>query len=104
VRAENVAGHEVGRKLDALEIKLENLADGADERGFAEAGQPFEQNVPARQNADDHEPVKFLATEQNAVELLQNFARQLRGGREFVRFQNLFRHKKLSCWIDGLVD
>ena len=45
MRAEHIAGHQVGRELDALEIELENLADGADERGLAEAGQAFEQNV-----------------------------------------------------------
>ena len=57
VRAENVAGHKVGRELDALEIELEDLADGADERGFAEAGQTFQQNMAARENADQHEPM-----------------------------------------------
>ena len=48
VRAENVAGHEVRRELDALEIKFENLADGFDKCGFAEARQSFEQNMTAR--------------------------------------------------------
>ena len=73
VRAQNVAGHQVGRELNAFEIELQNLADGSDERGFAEAGQTFEQNVALAQNADEHEAVKFLATEQNAVELFQSF-------------------------------
>ncbi len=85
VRAQNIAGHEVGRELDAFEIKLENLADGADERGFAEAGQAFQQNVAATQNADEHKPMQFLAPKQNKIKLLQSFAREFGGRLQFFR-------------------
>ncbi len=86
MRAKHITRHEVGRELDALEIQLEDLADGADERGFAEAGQAFKQDVAAAQDADEHKAMKLLATEQNAVELFQSFAHQLGGRLQFFRF------------------
>jgi hypothetical protein len=42
--------------------------------------------VAARQNTNQNKAMKFLATEQNAVELLQSFAHQLGGRLQFFRF------------------
>ena len=53
--ADDVRGHEVGRELNAREVQIEHLGERADKHGFAEAGDPLEQRVPA-----DHEAEKRL--------------------------------------------
>ena len=98
MRAEHVPGHQVGGELDAFEIELEDLADGPDQGGLAEAGQTFEQHVAAAQNADEHQAVKFPASKQNAVELFQDFADQVGGRLQFLRFENGVRHN-FNCRV-----
>lgn len=82
VRAENVARHEVGRELDALEFKAEQQPERLDERGFAHAGQTFEENVSAADDADEHETVEFGSSEQNAVEFVEGGEREVGDRRE----------------------
>ena len=69
MRAEDVARHQVGRELYALGVEVEQLAEGFDERGFAYAGQPFEQDVAATQDAREDKAMQCGASEQDAVEL-----------------------------------
>ena len=85
VRAEDVAGHEVGRELHALEVELQDVAHGLHERGLAEAGQAFEEDVTAREDAGEDEPVQFVAAEQDAVELGERALERLADGRDFLR-------------------
>jgi hypothetical protein len=50
--AQNVARHQVGGELHAAEIELQRLAQRAHQQRLAEAGDPFEQAVAAREQPD----------------------------------------------------
>jgi hypothetical protein len=52
VRAENVGGHEVGRELNAIEGKIEHFTQRANEQSFTEAGNAFEEHMPAGEQRD----------------------------------------------------
>ena len=47
-RADDVAGHQVGRELDAVEHEVHGLCQRADEQRLAQAGQTLEQAMAAR--------------------------------------------------------
>ena len=52
--ADDVGGHEVRGELDAGELEVEDLGEGADEtHGFAEAGDAFQQGMAADHQAED---------------------------------------------------
>jgi hypothetical protein len=53
VRAGQVAGHQVWRELDALEMRLQAAGQSFDGRGLGQAGKALDQDMPARQQADD---------------------------------------------------
>ena len=52
VGPEDVGRHQVGGELDAVERKLEDFAQRADEQRLAEAGHAFEQHMAASENGD----------------------------------------------------
>ena len=52
VGAGDVAGHQVGRELDAVEVQRQALAERADEQRFGQAGHAFKDAVTAREQAD----------------------------------------------------
>ena len=54
VGADDVGGHQVGRELDAVELQVEHLAQRAHQQGLAQAGDAFEQRVPADEQAGQH--------------------------------------------------
>ena len=51
-RAHDVAGEEVGRELDALELDAEGGAKGFDKERLGEAGHALEQHVAIGQQGD----------------------------------------------------
>ena len=53
--AEHVAGQQVGSELDALKAAMKRFGEGLGERGFADAGNVFDQQVAARQERDQRE-------------------------------------------------
>ncbi len=53
--ADDVGGEHVARELDAVEIEPEELREHLGERGLADAGQVFDQQVPAREQAGERE-------------------------------------------------
>ncbi len=53
VGADDVARHEVGRELHALELEIEHLRDGADHERLGHAGQADEQRVAVGQDAHE---------------------------------------------------
>ncbi|MNL34172.1 hypothetical protein D3C87_1561320 [compost metagenome] len=50
--AQDVAGHQVRRELHPAELQLQRLAQRTHQQGLAQARNPFQQAVPARQKAD----------------------------------------------------
>ena len=52
LRAGDVAGHQVGRELDALEGKLERLGQRGDEQRLGQAGHAHEQSVITRKDGN----------------------------------------------------
>ena len=50
--AENVAGHQVGGELDAMEVELERFAQRTDEKSLAKARHTFKQAMPPGKQAD----------------------------------------------------
>ena len=46
---EHVGGHQVGRELDARERQLQRLGQRAHQQRLAQAGDAFQQHVPARE-------------------------------------------------------
>jgi hypothetical protein len=52
--ADDVGGHQVGGELDALELKVQHLRDGADHQRLGHAGQADQQRVAAGDDAHEH--------------------------------------------------
>ena len=52
VRADDIAGHEVGRELDASIVQVKGLRKRPHEQRLCHPGNTFEQDVAVRQNGD----------------------------------------------------
>jgi hypothetical protein len=80
----DVGGHEVGGELDARELQVEGLGKRADEEGFADAGNAFEQNVTAAEEAGEHAFDDFALADDDSADLLAHgfkiFAECVGGG------------------------
>ncbi len=70
VRAEDVGGHQVGRELDAVEGEIEHFAERADEQGFAQAGDAFEQDVAAGEHGDQCAFDDFLMADDHLADFV----------------------------------
>jgi len=84
VGAEDVAGHQVGRELDAGEPQAEDLGEGLDHGGLADARHALEEDVPAAEDADEDEPLEVGLAEQDAAHLIEDAADALGGRTEFL--------------------
>jgi hypothetical protein len=51
--ANDIAGEQVGRELDALELNAESGAEGFDEKSFCEPGHALEENVAIGEQGDE---------------------------------------------------
>ncbi len=67
--ADNVGGQHVGRELDALEGKVQGRRQRMCQRGLADAGQVFDQQVPAGKDAGEGEAYLCGLAEDDAVDL-----------------------------------
>jgi hypothetical protein len=92
VRAQDVARHQVGRELYAVELQIEQTAQSLDQRRLSDSGQTFEQNVSPAQNAGEHKAMKLGPAEQNAVEFGQGSVRKIDRRFDFFGLQDRFRH------------
>ena len=87
VRAQDVARHEVGGELDALEVKAHHVADGLDEGSLAEAGESFKEDVSACQDSGEDKAVEFRTAKQNGVQLLLDIFQRFADRGDFVGSQ-----------------
>ena len=69
VRADDVRRHQVRRELDAREREVEATGQGADQEGLPQARDPFEQDVPAREERDEHLVHDLVVTDDDLVDL-----------------------------------
>ena len=66
--AGDVARHQVGRELHALEPQPEQRREDPDERGLADPRDVVDQDVVAREDADHHQPERLTHAEQPLVD------------------------------------
>ena len=52
--ADDVAGHQVRRELNAVEAQAQGLGDGVDKQGLGQAGHPDQQAVSTAEDGDEH--------------------------------------------------
>ena len=65
-------GQQVGRELDAPDVERQQPRQRLDELGLAEAGQPFEQHVAAREQRGDDFVDRLLLAENHAAQLVDD--------------------------------
>ncbi len=68
-RARDVAGHQVGRELNATELQVERLRQRAHQQRFGQAGHPDQQRVAACQQAHDKLLDDGLLTDDDLADL-----------------------------------
>src|SRR5208282_2088419 len=78
---EDVAGKKVAGELDALESAMKGFGEGLRERGFADAGNVFDQQVAARQQRDQGKLNHIFLAEDGARNGALQLRHDLRGGR-----------------------
>ena len=76
-RAGDVRGHQVRRKLDALEADIQNLADRADHQGLGQAGHADKQAMPAREDGGQDLLDHVGLADDDAAELFEHEAARL---------------------------
>ena len=77
--AHDVGGHEIGRELDARILEMQHAAEGAQQRGLAEAGHAFEQNVAAGEQADQDAIDDVLLADDDLADFLAHLI-EMTGG------------------------
>ena len=94
VGAHDVAGHEIGRELDARKGQLEALRQRLDEQGLAETGDAFEQHVSAGEETGEHVIDHVIVADDDLADL---GAEGLEAGHELLDtlFLTLGRHGRL---------
>ena len=70
LRAHNVAGHQVGGKLDAVEREVQRVGNGLDEQRFGQAGHAYQQAVALRKHGREHQPHHFILPHDDLADFL----------------------------------
>jgi hypothetical protein len=82
--AGDVAGHEVGRELDAPEDAAKTVSEGKDEVRFAKSGLAFEENMSACDESHEDLIHDRVLAKENGAELLMHRAEQRGTGGKVV--------------------
>ena len=69
VRAQDVGRHQVGRELDAREIQVQRLGQGADQQRLAQARHAFQQAMAADEQAGQHAVDDFVVADDHPADL-----------------------------------
>ena len=67
--AHQVGGQQVGRELHALEVQVQHLGQRGDGERFGQARHAFEQDVPAREQADEQAAEQLLLAHHHLAHL-----------------------------------
>ena len=70
-RADEVGRHQVGGELDAVEGAAEHVGERLDGEGLGEAGDALDEQVPAREQPDEHALEHGLLPDDHALHLEQ---------------------------------
>ena len=71
-RAGDVAGHQVGRELDALERQMQCLGQRTDQQRLGQAGHAFEQRMAAGEDRHQHLLDHFVLADDHLGQLVAN--------------------------------
>ena len=85
VGSEDIAGHEVGGELDPRELQVQDVGDGGDDLRLADPGDPFQQDMPLGQQADQHTVDDLLGTDDDLADFLAD-ERELLGEAAYSLF------------------
>ena len=69
IGADDVAGHEVGRELHALELEIQHLGDGFNGEGLCHAGQADQKGVAVGKDAHEDLVENFALTDDDLADL-----------------------------------
>ena len=78
-RAGDVRGHEVGGELDAREAHAQDLGEGPGRERLRQAGVVLEQDVPVREESEQHELERLALSDDRLLDLVEDVARELPG-------------------------
>ena len=67
---DEIAGHQVHRAFDALEVPADGARERAQDRGLADADVAFEQHVAAREQRDVDQPDRVALADDGLADLL----------------------------------
>ena len=67
--AGDVGGHQVGRRLDAMELEAEQLAERAHRQRLGQAGHAFDERVPAADDGQQQLPDRLVLSDDGLGEL-----------------------------------
>jgi hypothetical protein len=73
-----VGGHEVGRELDALERAADRARERLDGQRLREARDAFDEQVPLREDRDEHALEERVLADDDLLDLVENALRQRR--------------------------
>jgi hypothetical protein len=93
VGTDDIGRHQIGGELDAGEVAVESLGQGAHQHGLAQAGHAFQQGVAARQQRDQRVAHQLVLPDDHPSDLLFNRRCRLA---EFFGCNSLIAHK-YSC-------
>jgi len=87
VRAEDVGRHQIGGKLDAVELQVENVGQRPHQHRFAQPRHALEQAVAADQDRGQHPFDDLVVTDDHAADLLADQPKR------FPKLRRLGRHR-----------
>ncbi len=67
--ADDVAGHQVWRELNAVEAQAQGLCDGVDEQGLRQSGDPDQQTVSTAEDGGEHLLYHLFLTHDDLADL-----------------------------------
>ena len=98
----DVAGHEVGRELDAAELQVQRPGHGGDRQGLGQAGNADRQAVAAGEEADQHFLDHLLLADDHLVDLAaEQLARLVARGARPLRGSSWSRQTALAWTSHG---
>src|SRR5207245_2172773 len=76
-RADDVARHEVGRELDALERPADEVRDRARQQGLRGSGDALDEQMAAQRERDERETDRLVLTDDDAMHVARETLRDL---------------------------
>src|SRR6516225_698507 len=104
VRADDIAGHEIGRELDPLELEPGARGEGPREKRLPDARHAFEQHVPPGEQAHHQQVDVLLLTDYDGADACEDLAVELPKPIEFQRSSPFSRGRRGARGPRGVRD